>query len=93
MTDRLASFARRLAVLLALLGLALFGAGQARSAQPTVIVVPTTGIVDQVMAGYLEDRIRDAAASGAAAVVIELDTPGGALDATRYIVGTTMTVG
>jgi membrane-bound serine protease (ClpP class) len=87
-TDRLASSARRLAVLLALLGLALFGADQARSAQPTVIVVPTTGIVDQVMAGYLEDRIRDAAASGAAAVVIELDTPGGALDATRDIVGT-----
>jgi membrane-bound serine protease (ClpP class) len=87
-TDRLASPARRLAVVLALLGLLLAAAAQARGAQPTVVVLPTTGIVDQVMAGYLEDRLGDAAASGATAVVIELDTPGGSLDATRDIVGT-----
>jgi membrane-bound serine protease (ClpP class) len=47
-----------------------------------------TGIVDQVMAGYLRDRIADAAASGASAVVVRLDTPGGSLEATRSIVGT-----
>jgi membrane-bound serine protease (ClpP class) len=88
MTDRSASQRRRLAVLLALLGLLLLGAGQASASEPSVVVVPTTGIVDQVMASYLEDRIADAAAAGAAAVVIELDTPGGSLDATRDIVGT-----
>ncbi len=88
MTDRLASPVRRLAILLALTGLLLLTAGQARGAQPKVVVLPTTGVVDQVMAGYLDDRIREAAEAGAAAVVIELDTPGGSLDATRDIVGT-----
>ena len=88
MTDRLASPIHRLALLVALGGLALLAATPARGAQPTVVVVPTTGIVDQVMAGYLEDRIAEAAASQATAVIIELDTPGGALEATRDIVGT-----
>ena len=88
MTDRLASLVRRLAVLLALIGLLLAGASHVRAAQPSVVVLQTTGIVDQVMAGYLEDRIRDAAEAGAAAVIVELDTPGGSLDATRDIVGT-----
>jgi membrane-bound serine protease (ClpP class) len=87
-TDRLASPVRRLAILLALVGVLLVAADRAHGAQPTVVVVPTTGIVDQVMAGYLDDRIHDAAAAGATAVVIELDTPGGSLDATRDIVGT-----
>jgi membrane-bound serine protease (ClpP class) len=75
-------------MLLALTGLLLLTASQVRGAQPTVVVVPTTGVVDQVMAGYLDDRIRDAAEAGASAVIIELDTPGGSLDATRDIVGT-----
>ncbi|MET1232358.1 MAG: nodulation protein NfeD [Candidatus Limnocylindrales bacterium] len=88
MTDRSARPARRLALVFALLGLLLVAAGQVRAAQPRVVVVPATGIVDQVMAGYLEDRIRDAADAGATAVIIELDTPGGSLDATRDIVGT-----
>ena len=88
MTDQPVHPARRLAVLLALVGMLLVGAAQASAAQPQVVVLPTTGVVDQVMAGYLKDRIRDAAESGATAVVIELDTPGGSLDATRDIVGT-----
>jgi membrane-bound serine protease (ClpP class) len=77
----------RLATLVALCGLLLLAAGSVRGAQPSVVVVPTTGVVDQVMAGYLEDRISDAAAAGATAVIVELDTPGGSLDATRDIVG------
>ena len=61
----------------------------ARAAEPgTVVVLPTTGIVDQVMAGYLRESIAAAATSGAPAVVVELDTPGGSLDATRDIVQT-----
>jgi membrane-bound serine protease (ClpP class) len=87
-TDRSVRPSRRLAVALALLGLWLVGAGPAAAAQPHVVVIPTTGIVDQVMAGYLEDRIREAADAGAEAAIIELDTPGGSLDATRDIVGT-----
>lgn len=53
-----------------------------------VVVLPTTGVVDQVMAGYLRDGIARAARDGAAAVIIRLDTPGGALDSTRAIVQT-----
>ena len=62
-------------------------AAVARGAEPgTVIVLPTTGVVDQVMANYLRDGITRAAASGAPAVVIRIDTPGGSLEATREIV-------
>jgi membrane-bound serine protease (ClpP class) len=78
----------RLRLLLApvflLLGLfALAGAG--RAAGPEVVVLPTTGVVDNVMAGYLGDGIAQAADEGAAAVVIQLNTPGGSLDATQRI--------
>jgi membrane-bound serine protease (ClpP class) len=51
-----------------------------------VVVLPANGVVDQVMAGYLREGIAQAARDGATAVVIELDTPGGSLDATREIV-------
>ncbi len=79
-----------IARMLALAGLLLILVSPAaRSADPgTVVVLPTTGIVDQVMAGYLKDGIASAAASGAPAVVIELDTPGGSLDSTHEIVQT-----
>jgi membrane-bound serine protease (ClpP class) len=60
----------------------VFGAGK------TVVVLPTTGVVDNVMAGYLAEGIRKASADGATAVVIRLNTPGGALTATNEIVGT-----
>ena len=51
-----------------------------------VIVLPTSGVVDQIMAEYLRSGIARAVEQGAAAVVIELDTPGGSLDSTREIV-------
>jgi membrane-bound serine protease (ClpP class) len=54
---------------------------------PTVIVLPTTGIVDGVMTGYLREGIARAERDGAAAVVIRLNTPGGDLSATNDIVG------
>jgi membrane-bound serine protease (ClpP class) len=63
----------------------LVGSAQAQG-ERRVVVLPTTGVVDQVMAGYLREGIAAAAGSGAEAVVIELDTPGGSLDATRDIV-------
>jgi membrane-bound serine protease (ClpP class) len=59
---------------------AVHGAG------PQVVVLTATGVVDNVMAGYLSDGVAGAAQSGAAAVVIELDTPGGSLDSMRTIV-------
>jgi membrane-bound serine protease (ClpP class) len=58
------------------------------AAGPEVVVLPTTGIVDDSMAKYLADNIATAEQRGAAAVVIKLNTPGGALTSTNDIVGT-----
>ena len=59
----------------------------AASPTPNVLVLPTTGVVDQVMAGYIADGISRAEADGDDAVIIELDTPGGDLFSTNDIVG------
>ncbi|HEX8939626.1 MAG TPA: nodulation protein NfeD [Candidatus Limnocylindrales bacterium] len=58
---------------------AVLAAPTARAAGPVVYVLPTTGVVDGVMASYVRDGIAKASREGAAAVVIELDTPGGSL--------------
>jgi membrane-bound serine protease (ClpP class) len=76
----------RVALALAGLGLLLFASG-VRGAGPTVVLLPTTGIVDEGMAKYLADGIQSAEASGAAAVVVELNTPGGSLFSTQTITG------
>jgi membrane-bound serine protease (ClpP class) len=44
---------------------------------PEVVVVPTSGVVDDVMAGFVAGAVSRAESDGAAAVVIELDTLGG----------------
>ena len=62
------------------LGWLLLFASAARGAGPEVVVLPTTGIVDEGMAKYLEDYIASAEERDAAAVVIKLNTPGGSLD-------------
>ncbi|CAN5836324.1 nodulation protein NfeD [soil metagenome] len=75
---------RSLLLLAGLLGLV---AGTVRGQeQPSVVVLPTTGVVDQIVSNYLREGIARAVAQGAPAVVIRLDTPGGSLDATREIV-------
>jgi membrane-bound serine protease (ClpP class) len=55
---------------------------------PDVVLLTATGIVDNVMAGYLAEGMTHAERSGARAVVIALNTPGGSLDATQQIVST-----
>ena len=87
---RLASRLHQLAGFFFAAGLALLiaGASSAKEGLPQVYVLPTSGIVDQVMQGYLRDAIAKAERDGAAAVVIQLDTPGGDLNATREIVQT-----
>lgn len=79
---------RRLATLTFVAGLALLLAGSVlgQEPQPRVYVMPTNGIVDQVMEGYLRDGVAKAQRDGYAAVVIQLDTPGGALSSTHNIV-------
>ena len=44
---------------------------------PEVVVVPTSGVVDDVMADYVAGAVRRAESDGAAAVIIQLDTLGG----------------
>jgi len=78
---------RSLLALPLLLGvLGILAGGPARAAGGTVVVLPATGVVDNVLAGYLQEGIAVAARDGASAVVIELNTPGGSLDATQKIV-------
>lgn len=51
-----------------------------------IYVVSATGIVDSVMAGYIEESVKRAADESSPALVIEINTPGGSLDATQRIV-------
>ncbi|MFI5261543.1 MAG: nodulation protein NfeD [Candidatus Limnocylindrales bacterium] len=85
-TGRAMLLAAGAALLLAATGHAAQAAGTPTTA-PNVVVLPTTGVVDQVMAGYISDGIAQAHAEGAAAVIIELNTPGGDLESTNTIVG------
>ena len=68
--------------------LLLSGTLHAADTQPRVAVLPTTGIVDQVLSGYLHDALAKAASDGYAAAIMEIDTPGGDLTATHQIVQT-----
>jgi membrane-bound serine protease (ClpP class) len=81
---RVTASAAALAVGLA--GSLLWGVHADAAGSPHIAVLPTTGGVDNVMAGYIADGIARAAQDGAAAVVIELNTLGGSLDATQHIV-------
>ena len=48
---------------------------------PEVVVVPTSGVVDDVMADHVAGAVRRAESDGAAAVIVQLDTLGGSQDA------------
>lgn len=86
MSRRLARTIYGLPLLLGLFGLSV---GSLRAADTgDVVVLTADGIVDNVMAGYISEGVNRAAADGAAAVVIQLNTPGGGLQATYEIVGT-----
>jgi membrane-bound serine protease (ClpP class) len=86
-TKRRRSLLPRVSLMLMAAGWLLAASG-AEAAGPEVVVLPTTGVVDQSMAKYLEDSITQAEQQGVAAVVVKLDTPGGDLISTNEIVGT-----
>jgi membrane-bound serine protease (ClpP class) len=53
---------------------------------PHIDVLTATGVVDNVMATYVEQGVAQAFNGGASAVIVTLNTPGGSLDATQRIV-------
>ena len=86
MTLRSRAIRHRLALSLALLGLFIVGAATAAAASaPRVDVLTADGVVDNVMARYIADGVARGASDGAAAVVIELNTPGGSIDSLQTI--------
>ena len=72
--------------LLSLSGLILGAVPIGASSAGAIVVVPATGEVNAVMTDTIVNGLNSAVASGAAAVVIRLDTPGGSLDSTQTIV-------
>jgi membrane-bound serine protease (ClpP class) len=74
------------ALVLGGLGSALWAFGAAAATTDHVDLLPTTGTVDNVMAGYVADGITRAHDEGAKALIIQLNTPGGSLDAMQKIV-------
>jgi membrane-bound serine protease (ClpP class) len=71
--------------LVALLGLTLMVAAPARAGADDVHVVTLDRDINPVSARYLLRQLDEAAGEGAAAVLIEINTPGGLLDATQDI--------
>ncbi len=51
-----------------------------------VYVMSLTGVVDNVMAGYVEESVKRASSETSPALIITINTPGGSLDATQRIV-------
>jgi membrane-bound serine protease (ClpP class) len=75
-----------MATLLALVGILLFSLPVRAATAGSILVLPTTGVVDPIMAEYLQGSLGSAADGGAKAIVIKLNTPGGSLDSTQKIV-------
>ncbi len=76
----------RFCILLVLSAVVLAGCGGSTSAEGEVFVAGVEGEINNRTASYVERVISDAESSGASAVAIELDTPGGALTETERIV-------
>jgi membrane-bound serine protease (ClpP class) len=69
------------ACMLLLTGLAIGGLPSAQTSRPLVYAVPIEGVIDLGLAPFLERTIRDAEDAGAAAVVLDINTLGGRVDA------------
>jgi membrane-bound serine protease (ClpP class) len=61
-------------------------AAEAPPASGTVYRVPLSGVVEMGLAPFISRSISEAAAAGAAAVVLDIETPGGRVDAAEQIV-------
>ena len=83
---------RALGTLLAAVAAALLLALPAAGAAPRVLVVEFDNDVNPVTQDYLQDEMHRAERGGFAAVVIEMDTPGGLGSSMREIVKTMLSL-
>lgn len=60
-------------------------AAQAQEQSPVVYRVPVTGVVEMGLAPFISRSISEAESAGAAAVILDIDTPGGRVDAAQQI--------
>jgi membrane-bound serine protease (ClpP class) len=67
------------------LALLAFGALPAPAQSPLVYRLAVSGVVENGLAPYVARGLREAAAGGAAAVYLDIDTPGGRIDAAERI--------
>jgi len=74
-----------LMLLAGLLPLAYFASAQIPQGKPIVYRVPIEGIIDLGLAPFVERSLIEATAAGAAAVILEIDTFGGRVDAAVQI--------
>lgn len=51
-----------------------------------VFIVPVSGVIELGLAPFIERSLREAEEAGASAVVLDIDTPGGRVDAAQQIV-------
>ncbi|HUP51417.1 MAG TPA: NfeD family protein [Longimicrobiales bacterium] len=58
---------------------------QGAESQATVVRIPVTGVVELGLAPFIERSLEEAAAQGVSAVVLDMDTPGGRVDAAERI--------
>lgn len=61
-------------------------AGSVSPQEASVYRVPVTGTIELGLAPFIERTLREAAAAGATAVILDLDTPGGRIDAAWEII-------
>jgi membrane-bound serine protease (ClpP class) len=78
---------RRTLILAGTVATLVAGAFAPLSAQESGVVyrVPVTGVVDLGLAPFIERSLAEATAAGASAVVLDMDTPGGRVDAAERI--------
>ena len=69
----------------ALAAAALLAVPQAAESQATVVRIPVTGVVELGLAPFIERSLEEAAAQGVSAVILDMDTPGGRVDAAERI--------
>ena len=83
-----AARAATVACLLSLLAPSLVGQSEQseQADRPAVVRVPVSGTVEMGLAPFIERMLEEAASSGARAVVLDIETPGGRVDAAERIV-------